>query len=299
MKIRAIIVGSRGRIGGSVVGRLSRNQGFEVTALDRAALPLDSPESIRSGLGDRDFDVLVNCAAITGVDACEADPASARAVNTLAPEALASVCREKGARMIHLSTDYVFDGEAEGLRSEEETPNPLGEYGRSKLEGENRVLQSAPGNLVIRTSWVFGPRRPSFPDMILERARSGGLVRAISDKWSSPCYSEDFAGWLEILLARPDIDGLIHLCNEGACTWQEYGQATLDIFARLTGEKLPTATVEPMPLSEMKHFTARRPIHSALSCARFARLTGQRPRPWREALEAYLSEKFPSTNRNP
>lgn len=297
MKFRAIIVGSRGRIGGSVVRRLSRNAGFEVTALDRAALPLDAPEPIRARLREMTFDVLINCAAITGVDACEADVTASRAVNTLAPEAMAAVCREKGARMVHLSTDYVFDGEAEGLRSEDEVPNPLGEYGKSKLDGETRVLQTSPGNLVIRTSWVFGPRRPSFPDMILERARAGGLVQAISDKWSSPCYSEDFAEWLELLLSRPDITGVIHLCNEGACSWQEYGQATLDIFSRLTGEKLPLTVVQPMALSAMKHFTARRPIHSALSCARFTRLTGHRPRPWREALEAYLAEKFPTANR--
>ncbi|MFM7180616.1 MAG: dTDP-4-dehydrorhamnose reductase [Verrucomicrobiales bacterium] len=299
MKTRVIIVGSRGRIGGSVVGRLSRNPGFEVTALDRAALPLNEPEPIRARLREMSFDVLVNCAAITGVDACEADPAAAWAVNTLAPAAMAEVCREKGARMIHLSTDYVFDGEVEGLRSEEEQPNPLGEYSKGKLEGEKLVLQGSPDNLVIRTSWVFGPRRPSFPDMILERARAGGGVSAICDKWSSPCYSEDFAIWLEKILARPDIHGTLHLCNEGACSWQEYGQATLDIFTRLTGEKLPVTTVQAMALSEMKHFTARRPIHSALSCERFARLTGEHPRPWKEALEAYLSEKFPTATRTP
>jgi dTDP-4-dehydrorhamnose reductase len=276
---------------------LSRNAGLEVTALDRAALPLDAAEPIRTRLRERSFDVLINCAAITGVDACEADPMAALAVNTLAPEAMAEICREKGARMLHLSTDYVFDGEAGGLRSEDETPNPLGEYGKSKLEGEKRVLESAPCNLVIRTSWVFGPMRPSFPDMILERARAGGVVQAISDKWSSPSYSEDFAGWVELLLGRPDIQGLLHLCNEGACSWQEYGQATLDLFTRLTGEKLPVTMVQPMPLTAMKHFTARRPIHSALSCERFIRLTGERPRPWREALEAYLSERFPTAKR--
>lgn len=299
MKNRVIIVGSRGRIGGSVVSRLSRNPAFEVISLDRAALALDAPEPIRDCLREQSFDVLVNCAAITGVDACEADPASARAVNTVAPETMAGVCREKGARMVHLSTDYVFDGEAPGLRREEDPTNPLGEYGKSKLEGEKRVLEAASGNLVIRTSWVFGPRRPSFPDMILERARAGGVVEAISDKWSSPCYSEDFAAWLELLLGRPDIHGVLHLCNEGSCSWQEYGQATLDIFTHLTGQKLPTSLVQPMALASMKQFTARRPIHSALSCERFTRLTGRQPRPWREALEAYLSELFPAANRTP
>ena len=299
MKNRVIIVGSRGRIGGAVVRRLSAQPGFEVTALDRAALPLDDPAMIRERLVDKSFDVLVNCAAITGVDACEAHPEAAWAVNAIAPEVMAAICRDKAARMIHLSTDYVFDGEADGLRVEDDPPNPLGQYGKSKLAGESHVLGSLPSNLVIRTSWVFGPKRPSFPDMILERARAGQQVEAICDKWSSPCFSEDFAIWLESLLARPEIAGLLHLCNHGQCSWQEYGQATLDIFTRLTGERLPVSKVTPMALSSMKQFTARRPIHSALSCDRFTRLTGQRPRPWTEALEAYLSEKFPPTTRVP
>lgn len=298
MKIRVIIVGSRGRIGGAVVRRLSSRPGFDVIGLDRAALPLDEPGPVLDRLREISFDVLINCAAITGVDACEADPEAAWAVNALAPEAMALVCLEKGARMIHLSTDYVFDGQAEGMRGEDDLPNPLGEYGKSKLAGENRVLHCAPDNLVIRTSWVFGPGRASFPDMILERARAGEMVEAISDKWSSPCYSEDFADWLEMLLAHPEIGGVLHLCNAGACSWQEYGQATLDIFTRLTGEKLPVAGVTPMELASMKRFTARRPIHSALSCERFTRLTGQRPRPWLEALESYLSEKFPPATRD-
>lgn len=292
MQMRLMIVGSRGRIGSAVARRFAALPWCEVTALDRAALPLDDPAEVRERLDGFSFDVLVNCAAITGVDACEQDSEAAWAVNALAPEAMADICRRRGARMVHLSTDYVFQGENAGLRVEEEPAQPLGQYGKSKLGGEARVLKAAPANLVLRTSWVFGSERPSFPDMILERARSGQQVEAIADKWSSPCYSEDFAAWLEVLLRRPDLGGILHLCNTGSCTWRDYGQAVLDQYTRLTGEKLPVTNVLPMALSSMSQFTARRPIHSAMSCARFTRLTGVTPRPWPEALASYLAQKF-------
>lgn len=291
-----MIVGSRGRIGSAVARRFSALPWCRVTALDRSALPLDDPGVVRERLGGYSFDVLVNCAAITGVDACELDREAAWAVNALAPEAMAEVCRAKNARMVHLSTDYVFEGEVGGYRTEEETPRPLGYYGKSKLGGEARVLRAAPGNLVLRTSWVFGSERASFPDMILERARSGRPVEAISDKWSSPCYSEDFAAWLEVLLGRPEIGGVLHLCNAGSCTWRDYGQAVLDQYGEITGEQLPVTNVLPMALSSMTQFTARRPIHSAMSCERFTRLTGIAPRPWKEALASYLGRKFAPAN---
>lgn len=291
MRRHVVIVGSNGRIGSAVARRLAGRADLVVTALDRAALPLDDAAFIREKLSAMPIDLLINAAAITSVDACEEDPEAGWAVNAVAPGTMAEVCLEKGARMIHLSTDYVFSGQEPGERTEDETLRPLGEYGRSKFGGENKVLQTSAANLVLRTSWVFGSHRPSFPDMILDKARVGGVVDAISDKWSSPCYSEDFAAWLEVLLDRPEIGGVLHLCNSGACSWQEYGQAVLDIAGDL-GVNLPVRSVKPMALADMVRFKAPRPIHSVMSCQRFTRLTGIHPRPWREALRDYLEVKL-------
>ena len=291
MRLKVIIVGSNGRIGGAVASRFAASADFSVVALDRAALPLDDPAAVAERLKQHDFDVLVNTAAITSVDACEEDPSAAWRVNAEAPAVMAGVCRDIGARMIHLSTDYVFDGVLPGMRTEEEVARPMGHYGKSKLGGEVRVLQAAPANLVLRTSWVFGSRRPSFPDMILGRARQGLVIKAIADKWSCPCYNEDFARWLESLVRRPDLGGIIHLCNSGECTWQEYAQAVLDIAADF-GMESPHPRVEPIALKEMPHFLAPRPIHSSMSSARFTKLTGHTPRPWQDALRAYLQTQL-------
>lgn len=291
MGMNIVIVGSNGRIGSALARRFASRPGIDVLALDRAALPLDDVAGIARRMQGRRFDLLINAAAITNVDICEENPAAAWRINAEAPAALAAVCRGQRARMIHLSTDYVFDGHEAGWRVEEEAARPMGQYGRSKLGGEIRVMQAAPANLVVRTSWVFGSRRPSFPDMILDQAREGKVVSAIADKWSCPCYNEDFARWMEILAHRPEIGGLLHLCNAGECTWREYAQAVLDIAADL-GVEIRQPDVQPTALASMTRFVAPRPIHSSMSTARFTRLTGHTPRPWRMALRAYLEAKL-------
>jgi dTDP-4-dehydrorhamnose reductase len=290
-EMRVIVTGSRGRIGSALARRLAATPAMETRPFDRVALAIDDAAAVAAKLAPLDFDVLINAAALTGVDDCEADPARADAVNHLAPARLAALCAAKGARMVHISTDYVFDGVAPGPRHEDEEPRPLGVYGKSKRAGEVAVLAASPAHTVVRTSWVFGPDRPSFPDMVLDWARQRDEVRAIDDKWSSPCYSEDFAGWMLEVLARPGLAGVLHLCNDGACTWREYGQAVLELAAA-RGVPLRTRTVAPMKLAEMDHFTAVRPVHSALATGRFASATGRTPRPWREALAEFIGHKL-------
>ena len=288
--MRIVVTGCRGRIGSALARRLG-GAGNVCIPMDRAALPLQDPEGVRTRLEPVDFDILVNAAAMTSVDQCEVEPEAAWAVNAIAPGVLAALCAAKGARMVHISTDYVFDGAQPGPRREDEEPRPLGVYGKCKRAGELAVLEASPANLVVRTSWVFSPDRPSFPDRMLGMASQQDEVRAIADKWSSPCYSEDFAGWMRVVLADPAITGVLHLCNAGACSWQEYGQAVIDIAAA-AGYPLRTRTVLPMLLSEMTCFTATRPVHTALGTGRFTAFTGVIPRPWREALTEFLGRKL-------
>lgn len=289
--MKVLVSGKRGRLGTALARRFRADDGLEVVAWGREELPLEDAQVVRERLADQAFDVLVNAAAMTRVDLCEEQQDLARAVNTAAPAIMAAHCAGRGARFIHLSTDYVFAGEEPGERREEDPTGPLSVYGRTKREGEQAVLGASPRHLVVRTSWVFGPDRPSFPDVILDRAREEEVVTAIADKWSSPCYSEDFAGWMREVLARPAIDGVLHLCNRGACSWQEYGQAVVDIVRGL-GAPLAAGKVAPMRLAEMDRFTARRPVHTALCTEKFEHLTGVAPRPWRDALEEFLRGRF-------
>ena len=284
--MKILVIGAGGRVGGAIVDHFTQ-RGHEVVGWARADADLANPEALRKQLQAQDYDLLINPAAMTNVDACETARDESFAVNAESPEVMAQVSLEKGARFFHLSTDYVFDGEQPGQRSESDPVGPLGIYGESKAAGEERVLAVSGEFLVIRTSWVFGPHRPSFLDAILSRARENDTVEAIDDKYSSPCYSLDFAEMLEPLVDQGIGEGLLHLCNSGVCSWQEYGQYALEVADEL-GFELKTREVGGIPLASMKNFVAPRPVNTSLSTAKYEKLVGKEPRSWQEAVRAYL-----------
>lgn len=280
-----VIVGTGGRLGGGLE-RFFRVQ-HKVTSLTRTDMDLADPEEIQSVLEPLDFDVLLNPAALTNVDYCETHEEEAFAANAYGPQKIAEICTQKSARMVHVSTDYVFDGEEDAICREDGLTNPLTHYGRSKRTGEETVLAAGENHLVIRTSWVFGPDRPGFVDSIIKQATEKDFVEAVFDKYSNPTYSLDFAVHLNALLQHPQENGIFHLCNQGSCSWQEYGQAALD-YAAEAGVPLKVHTVGAVPLSSMQQFAAPRPVHTELSLERYITTTGQEPRPWQEALRDYI-----------
>lgn len=283
-----IVVGSRGRIGSSLVRRYSANPDFNVTGFARDTLDLADPATIDDALCGLEFDLLINAAALTNVDYCEGHPDDAHQVNCAGPMKLAEICASKSARMIHISTDYVFGGDTPGMRNEDDSTAPTGIYGESKRAGEQAVLEVlADSGIVVRTSWVFGPDRPSFPDMILQRAKENDVIEAIDDKWSCPCFSEDFAEYLELLFSAPAAHGIFHLCNSGACSWSEYAQEVIDIAASL-GVDLHCTSVTGTKLADMTRFVAPRPVHTAMATVKFNALTRCEPRNWKPALRDYL-----------
>src|SRR6476620_5796998 len=159
-----VIFGAGGRLGAALVREYQRD--YEVTSYDRPQL-----DRVRSALSKAKFDLLINCAALTNVDYCESHREEAFVVNAEAPRLLAQIANEKSARLVHFSTDYVFDGKKTDPYVEEDKAVPLSVYGESKLEGERRVLEVSSQHLVVRLSWVFGPDKPSFIDQIMQRAR--------------------------------------------------------------------------------------------------------------------------------
>ena len=283
--LRVVVTGTGGRLGGAVARRL-RQRGHRVVAWDRKALDLTVPEQIDDHFGGARYDVVVNCAAATLLDWCEDHPEEAWQVNAEAARRMAEHCVAQGARLIHVSTDYVYDGRLPGLREEADPVEPLGVYAATKAEGERVVLASGADAVVARVSWVFGPDRPAFPDQMLRQALRGESCAAVADKWSVPTYSHDLADMIGWLLVQPRISGVLNLCSEGSCSWQEYGQATLDLAAEL-GLPLKVRHVEPLTLAAMKSFRAVRPVWTAMSTRRMRSL-GFTPRPWREALGEYL-----------
>ncbi len=282
--MRIAIIGSRGRLGGALVRKWSA--AHDVTGFSRPGIDLLDLKSITRCL-QKKFDLVVNCAAQTNVDACESEPAEAERVNADAPNHMAGICKKKQIRFIHISTDYVFDGRRKEPYTEDIPTSPLGVYGQTKAGGERIVLQTLPEALVARVSWVFGPEKPSFIDMILARARGDKRVSAIADKWSSPSYTDDLADWLEALVKAEADGGIYHLCNAGQCSWREYGEYAL-VRARKTGAALETIKVGALSLGDMKAFVAERPIYTVLDTAKFTKTTGIQPATWQDAIDRYI-----------
>ncbi|HSP41624.1 MAG TPA: NAD(P)-dependent oxidoreductase, partial [Luteolibacter sp.] len=195
--MRVAVTGTTGRVGAALASRLAEKH--HVIPLPRSVCDLADAASLKAALDSLECDVFLNPAAITGLEACEDDPRLAMRVNSAAPGKIALWAAERGVRVIHFSTDYVFSGETTVACSETTPPAPVNAYGRSKLAGEHAVL-AHPGNLVIRVSWVFGPEKPSFVDQIFDAALAGKPLAAVADKLSLPTSPADLAEWTEFLL---------------------------------------------------------------------------------------------------
>ncbi len=286
--MKIAILGSRGRLGAALLKCWASEPDFTVRGFARPEFDLLDLASIDRALdGGESFDWVVNCAANTNVDACERQPEEARLANAVSPRRIAERCARTGARLIHISTDYVFDGRAREPYAEDAAPSPLSVYGQSKADGEFNVLSVLPTAIVARVSWVFGPEKPSFIDMLLRNALGSEKVAAIDDKWSAPTYTTDLAAWLAALIHADAPGGIYHLVNAGTCTWREYGEHALSCAAA-QGLPVKTQRVEPLAMADMETFVAERPVYTVLSSARFTEVTKIVPRPWQDAVAEYL-----------
>ena len=283
--MKIVILGTGGRLGAALL-REYRDK-FEVTGFDRTQLDLSDMNGVPEKLQETGFDVLINAAGFTKVDLCETEPDRAFLVNAEAPRVLAEICGEMSSRLIHFSTDYVFDGEKREPYTEGDQAAPISIYGESKLAGEKNVLAAQDRNLVVRVSWVFGPDRPSFIDAMIKGALESERVDAIADKFSAPTYTRDVAELLPQFFERSVDGGIVHFSNAGQCSWQEYAQWALDCCHN-AGLPLRARTVGAGKLENMTNWIARRPVYSVLSTAKYTKLTGISPRTWREAVSDYI-----------
>lgn len=291
-KLNLVVVGAGGRLGAAVLRDLSSRH--HVTGFNRAQLDLADPQAMRQKLADLSFDVLINCAAQTNVDRCETHEEEAFQLNGNAPGVLAQICAGKDARLIHISTDYVFDGDRDTPYREEDPARPISVYGASKLAGEEAVANVAGKHVVARVSWIFGPDRPSFVDWAIQRAREHPSVEAVADKYSTPSYTIDLARMLEKLALNREASGIFHLSNTGEASWQSYAQWAIDCCGK-KGVPLKSTTVGRVTLSDMKNFIAKRPVYTVLATDKYARLTGDTPRDWHDAVAEYVEQHVPAT----
>src|ERR1051325_694583 len=287
--MRIVILGAGGRLGAALKRNYRNN--FDAVGFNRAQLDLAKTDQVRDRLASAEFDILINCAAMTNVDLCESKQREAFAVNADAPKVLAEICSKKKAKLIHFSTDYVFDGQKSEQYVETDAAKPVSVYGESKRAGEENILALKDRHLVIRVSWVFGPERPSFIDAMIKRAAEEEKIAAISDKFSAPTYTSDVATMLTQFFDVDVPDGLLHFSNSGECSWQEYAQHALDC-CRARGVPIKAKTVGATKMSGMKDWIARRPVYSVLSTGQYAKLKGAVPRSWRDAVADYIERSY-------
>jgi dTDP-4-dehydrorhamnose reductase len=288
--MKIVIIGSSGRLGAALMREYREK--YDVAGFNHGQLSLSNLDDVREKLRAMDFDVLINAAAFTNVDLCETERDRAFLINAEAPGVLATICRDKRAKLIHFSTDYVFDGEKRSPYTEEDEAKPISVYGESKLIGEKNVLAVDDAHLVVRVSWVFGPDRPSFIDGIIKRAQENREVDAIADKFSTPTYTLDIATMLPRFFKRDaDYGGIVHFANAGECSWQEYGQWALDCCQE-ADLPLKATTVGARKLKDMANWVARRPVYSVLSTAKYTKLTDMPARTWRDAVADYITRFY-------
>lgn len=279
--MRVFIAGADGQLGSALRGRLGPRVAW---AGGRGELDVRDAQAVARLLRETRPDAVINASAYNKVDAAESDPAEALAVNALGPRNLARSCHEIGAVLVHVSSDYVFDGRQQRPYREDDSPRPLSVYGVSKLAGEHMVSASLAPHILVRTSGVFGVpgsrgKGGSFVERILERARSGAALRVVADQVFSPTHAADLAAALVALLDT-GARGLFHVTNAGSCTWHAFAEAAL------AGAGV-RASVEPVRAADLGA-PAARPAYSVLANDRYLALGLPPLRPWQEALRESL-----------
>lgn len=265
--MRALLIGAKGMLAYDLRAELE-HRGWEVVGVDLPEFDLTDPTSVAQVATGVFGPVrwVFNCAAYTAVDRAETDVDAAMAVNALGPGYLAAACQMAGVRLVHLSTDFVFDGIAAAPYTEDDVPNPQGVYGRSKREGEVAVLGACPSALVVRTAWLYGPMGKSFPRTMIQAWRSGKALRVVADQVGCPTYTADLAKTLVDLAERDASGGLWHASGEDVMTWHDLARHAIQAYAETHGLD-PTMNLTPVTSAEYPT-PAKRPAYSVLSGAK-------------------------------
>lgn len=294
---RVIVTGAAGMLGSQVLldapagaTPLATVMGGTLGTLDRPDIALLGGVDLAEGLDvdalvrwAGDFDAVIHCAAYTNVDGAESEPDAATRANVDTCARLGEACRTAGARLVVVSTDFVFDGSSSEPYREDDEPAPLGVYGRTKLAGERAALAAHPdGTTIARTQWLYGPRGKHFPGTMLALAAQGRALSVVADQVGSPTSTRALAPALWDLALAEGASGVYHAACEGRASWYELAAATFELAGQ-RADLSPCSTAEfPTP--------APRPAFSVLNCARLADLRGGALPPWREALADFICD---------
>jgi dTDP-4-dehydrorhamnose reductase len=284
---RILLIGAKGMLGRDLLKILRSSNGtdslenFEVIEWDVDEIDIRQEVSTLSKIESLRPDIVIHLAAYTDVDGCEINPEEAFRVNAEGMKHVAMGAQACGARVVYLSTDYVFDGEKKEAYVESDPPHPLNVYGQTKLKGERYLQERVEDHLIIRTQWLYGKYGKNFVSSILRQAREKQTLTIVNDQTGSPTYTVDLSKAIRTLIQH-NSRGIFHVANQEVCTWYTFGQAILK-FSRIEGVSL-------IPISS-KELSRRavRPSYSVLNTQKMRRETGMSLRSWSEALKEYLS----------
>ena len=285
--MKALITGSGGQVGRAIID--AAPAGTALVAATHADLDIRDRVAVSEFVGASLPDLIISAAAYTAVDKAETEPELAHEVNAVGAGNLATAAREAGARMIQLSTDFVFDGESPTPYAPDAAPSPLGVYGVTKLAGEQAVLSSMPNDaIVLRTAWVYAPKGQNFLLTMLHLMRDKGSVQVVSDQTGTPTSAASIAEAIWALAAKPDLAGIYHWTDSGIASWHDFAIAIAEVAALLG---LVPESVKVVPVGTEDYPTlARRPHYSVLDCRSTVDAIGIEPRHWRDNLRHVLGE---------
>lgn len=283
--MRALILGAGGQLGLELAEAVP--VGWELRTLSRAMLDITDEAAVHRALREAGPDVVFNAAAYTAVDRAEAEPAAANAVNALGAGNVAAAARALGARLLHVSTDFVFDGEASRPYAPGAHANPLGVYGRTKLAGEVAVAERGDaGALIVRTAWVYSRHGANFVKTMLRLMATRDSVGVVDDQVGTPTWAGGLARALWAAAARPDVAGVLHWTDAGVASWYDFAVAIRD-EAAAAGRLTSTPDVRPIRTEDYPT-PARRPAYSVLDKTSTWAALGVTPVHWRSALRQML-----------
>jgi len=288
-----LIVGSKGQLGCELVEKMADN-GFDLTAVDIDELDITNPAAVDEAICGNKLSVVVNTAAYTAVDKAESEPDLTYGVNRDGPANLAGACAKAHVPLIHISTDYVFDGRQKSAYREDDPVSPLGVYGRSKAAGDDEIRKHLKEHIILRTAWLYGRYGHNFVKTILNLARERDELQVVDDQYGCPTNAVDLADAILAIIRilrekREPLWGTYHYCGQGRTSWHGFARAILEM-AR-TYEEFKVKSIIPIPTTEYP-FPTERPANSVLDCSRIQRRLGIYPRKWQEGLKEMLNAHY-------
>ncbi|MHB8232272.1 MAG: dTDP-4-dehydrorhamnose reductase [bacterium] len=281
--LKIALIGSTGMLGIDVNAAL-KGVNFLIKNYNSKNLDIADAKKVYEALSAFKPDYIINCAAYTDVDGAETEKEKADAVNNAGVQNLADAALAFGSRIVHLSTDYVFDGTKKTPYTEDDDSNPINEYGLSKLRGENALKNSGASYIILRTSWLYGKNGRNFVNTILKLADGKKKIEVVDDRFGSPTYTKDVAYAIsEIIIKDNSKNEIYHLTNAGVTSWYKFAVEIVNVFKRTNCEIIPVA-------SDKFARPAGRPVYSALDNSKIKEDYNIELRPWKDALKKYCND---------